>query len=70
MGTECDQEVVGNVDPQKRVLCLAQAGKVESLAFPLELCWWEWGHSFFLHCLAGMDQLLSKSFLSCEDASF
>ena len=24
MGTEWDQEVVGNVDPQKRVLCLAQ----------------------------------------------
>ena len=24
MGTEWDQEVVGKVDPQKRVLCLAQ----------------------------------------------
>ena len=24
MGTEWDKEVVGNVDPQKRVLCLAQ----------------------------------------------
>ena len=38
-----------------------------TLGFSLGLCWcgYGWGHSFFLWCLAGREQLLSKSFLSC-----